>query len=91
VLAPSTFMEHAIIASEWTRVQSRRRRSTPSPSSPTTACRRKGSKQRTSLMWIKKSPARPTLGPPVSNQPSVIGSTATPPRRSGLHRILGFH
>jgi hypothetical protein len=43
------------------------------------------------LMWIKKSPARPTLGPTVSNQPSVIGSTANPPRRSGLHRILGLH
>jgi hypothetical protein len=91
VLAPSTFMEHAIIASEWTRVQPRRRRSSTSPSSPTAASRGRGFKSPASLMWIKKNPARPTHGPPDSNQPSVIGSTAASTRRSGLYRILGFH
>jgi hypothetical protein len=43
------------------------------------------------LMWIKKTQARPTRGPQDSVQPSLIGSIATTPRRSGLHRILGFH
>jgi hypothetical protein len=43
------------------------------------------------LMWIKKRPARPIPGPPTPDQPSMSGLNADHPRRSGLHRILGFH
>jgi hypothetical protein len=91
VLAPSTFVEHAIIASEWTRVQPRRRRSTSTLPSPTTAGRGRNFKSLASLMWIKKNPTRPIPGPLGSEQPSVFGKIDALPRRSGLHHILGFH
>jgi hypothetical protein len=42
-------------------------------------------------MWIKKTLVRPTRGPQVSVQPTLIGSFDASSRRSGLHRILGFH
>jgi hypothetical protein len=59
--------------------------------SPTMASRGKEFKSHATLMWIKKNPVRPNPSPPGSDQPSVIGSIAASPRRSGLHRILGFH
>jgi hypothetical protein len=91
VLAPTTFVEHAIVASEWTRVQPRRRRSSAPLSSPTTTSRGKLFKSDASLMWIKKHSARPRPGPPGSGQPSAPGFSTAPSRRSGLYRILGFH
>jgi hypothetical protein len=43
------------------------------------------------LIWIKKCSNRPIPGPAIPMQPSVSGHTADHARRSGLHRILGFH
>jgi hypothetical protein len=91
VLEPSTFVEHAIIANEWTRVQPRRRRSASSLPSPSTAGRGRNFKSSSSLIWIKKNSSRPIPGPSGSVQPRVSESVATTPRKSGLHRILGFH
>jgi hypothetical protein len=91
VLAPTTFMEHAIVASEWTRVQPRRRRSSAPLLPPTTASRGKLFKPNASLMWIKKQSARPSPGSPGLDQPSAPGFSTATSRRSGLYRILGFH
>jgi hypothetical protein len=48
-------------------------------------------KSNAALMWIKKIPTRPTPGPSGPDQPRVPGIIEASPRRSGLHRILGFH
>jgi hypothetical protein len=92
VLAPTTFVEHVINASEWTRVGSRDHRSAtaPSPATSSTASRGKF-KAGNSSIWIKKSSARPRVGPSGSVGPTPEHVTPRSPRRSGLCRFLGFH
>jgi hypothetical protein len=91
VLAPSTFVEHIITASEWTRVRSRRRRSI-SPLSPMSlASRGRIQTNASSSVWIKKREAMPSLGPPAPVGPTSCGLPSSSPRKSGLHRFLGFH
>jgi hypothetical protein len=91
VLAPSTFVEHIITASEWTRVRSRGRRSISSPSSSSPASRGKLQTKAPSSAWIKKRDAKPSLGPPAPAGPTSNSLPPTSPRKSGLHRSLGFH
>jgi hypothetical protein len=91
VIAPTTFVEHVITASEWTRVRSRGRRSIlpPSPASP--ASRRGFRSNVPSSVWIKKRDAKPTLGPSAATGPTSNCLPPSSPRKSGLHRALGFH
>jgi hypothetical protein len=92
VLAPTTFVEHVINASEWTRVGSRDRRpaTAPSPASSSPASRGKFNAGNSSI-WIKKSSARPRVGPSGSIGPTPKNVSPKSPRRSGLYRFLGFH
>jgi hypothetical protein len=91
VLAPSTFVEHITTASEWTRVRSRRCRSTSSLPSTSSASRDRFQMPASSSVWIKKREAKPTLGPPAPVGPTPCGLSSPPPRKSGLHQFLGFH
>jgi hypothetical protein len=68
VLAPTTYVENVINASEWTRVRSWDRRSAAAPS-PSTASGRGRFNAGASLIWIKKSSARPSVGQPSSSGP----------------------
>jgi hypothetical protein len=68
VLAPTTFVENIINASEWTHVRSRDRRFAAAPS-PLSTSGQGRFKAGASSIWIKKSSARPRVGPSTSGGP----------------------
>jgi hypothetical protein len=60
-----------------------------SPTSPVSRGRFR--KNASSLVWIKKRDAKPSLSLPALVGPTSNGLPPTSPRKSGLHRFLGFH
>jgi hypothetical protein len=89
VLPPSTFpIENVIVADDWTVVRRRRRRPTPDV---TPASRSGDFKCSSSLVWTKRLNGRPACKASTAVRPISTGLNPLESRRSGLHRILGFH
>jgi hypothetical protein len=89
VLPPSTFpLENVINADDWTIVQSHRRRP---PIVATPASRNGEFKRSPPMVWTKRLNGKPTSKASTQVRPTSAGLNPLGSRRSGLHRILGFH
>jgi hypothetical protein len=89
VLPPSTFpLENVIVADDWTVVQSHRRRP-PLVAAP--ASRNGDFKCSPPMVWTKRLNGKPTSKAFTQVRPTSPGLNPLGSRRSGLHRILGFH
>jgi hypothetical protein len=89
VLPPSTFpLENVIMADDWIVVQNRHRR-TPPVATP--ASRNSNLKRSSPMVRTKGLNGKPTSKVCTQVRPTSPGLNPLGSRRSGLHRILGFH